>query len=168
MDATVAAIICRDDARQVWVRAILWHPTKVALRLSITTLIDTGCGGGSYCSEAFINAVRDNCFHGDSIVSQRGKGSLRAANPTDSQIPPMEVIGSVRLPLLFPPDDKVRIITFRVVRKLPYGCIVGASFLRQNASVLSFGNEGGFKPEPASPWVPFVSNGVSPKLTLQK
>ena len=80
----------------------------------------------------------------------------------------MQVVGSARLPILFPPDEKVRTITFRVVRKLPYGCIVGASFLKRNASVLSFGHEGGFKPEPSSPWIPFLSQGGAPKLISRK
>ena len=160
------AVTAKDDTKQVWVQAVLWHPTRVTLHLSISVLVDTGCGGGSYCSEAFIAAVQKHCFHGDSVVSATGRGTLRAANPKDSQVPPMQVIGSARLPILFPPDEKVRTITFRVVRKLPHGCIVGASFLKRNASVLGFGNEGGFKPKPPSPWKFFLHKASPSSLFL--
>ena len=149
------AVTAKDDTKQVWVQAVLWHPTRVTLHLSISVLVDTGCGGGSYCSEAFIAAVQKHCFHGDSVVSATGRGTLRAANPKDSQVPPMQVIGSARLPILFLPDEKVRTITFRVVRKLPYGCIVGASFLNEMLARLALATKGGSSQNLLPPGYPF-------------
>lgn len=46
--------------------------------------------------------------------------------------------------------------------------IVGAAYIRENASILSFGNEGGFKPEQGSHWVPFLSHGFAHKLVPVK
>lgn len=52
--SAVAAIVNNNDAKQVWLR-----------RLSTTTLIYTGCGGGSYCLEAFIKAIPPHSTGGD-------------------------------------------------------------------------------------------------------
>ena len=92
-------------------------------------------------------------------MNTRGKGLLRAANPTNRGVPPMNKLGSIDIPLVFPPEDQVRNVTVRVVEGLPYGSIVGAAFLRQNGSMINFSDEGGFRPTPGSPWVPFVAAG---------
>lgn len=154
--------------KQVWVKALIWHPTSVSRRISVTVLIDTGAGGGNYASEAFIKSIQKHLFNGESIVSTKGKGLLRAANPTDSQVPPMKIIGSAHLPLVFPPEDQVRMLTVRVVDSLPYGLIMGAAFLREKGSVINFGNHGGFKPTPSSPWVPFLTQGQQQPISQRK
>lgn len=133
----------------------------------LTCLVNTGAGGGSFASKSFIQAVQTHAFQGDSIMSKHGKGSLSAANPSDSKVPPMNIVGSAHLPLIFPPEDKVRIVTVRVVEKLPYGFILGAAFLRKHGSIINFGNEGGFKPTPSSPWVPFLTQG-EPEIIVSR
>ncbi|CAM9872207.1 unnamed protein product [Choristocarpus tenellus] len=74
----------------------------------------------------------------------------------------MQVLGSCILPILFPPEDRVHNVTFRVVEGLPYGMVLGAAFCRQNKSVLSFREGEGFRPAPNSPWIPFV-RAVTPR-----
>lgn len=143
-------------AKQVWVKAVVWHPTKVNLRMTIVVLLDTRAGGGNYASAAFIKSVETTARNGQDIVNKRGRGLLTAANPLDSQVPPMNILGSTHLPLVFPPEDQVHIVTVRVVDRLPYGLIIGAAFFRQHGSILNFSDQGGFKPHPASRWIPFL------------
>ena len=66
----------------------------------------------------------------------------------------MNIIGSCDIPLVLMPEDRIRRMTVRMVEGLPYGLILGAAFLRQNASVINFTERGGFKPAPRSSWVP--------------
>lgn len=164
----MAPVNTNSGARQVWVRGIVWHPTKISLRLSVTVLVDTGAGGGNYASQKFIHAVESSFHQEGTIISAAGKGVLSAANPADSNVPPMNILGSVDLPVVFPPDDHVHIISVRVVDRLPYGLIVGAAFMRKNGSVISFLDDDGFKPSPGSPWVPFLSHGRTPSLSGKK
>ena len=94
-------------------------------------------------------------------LSARGKGALHAANPTHCKIPPMRVLGSARIPIVFLPEDCVHNIAVRIVEGLPYGFILGARFFYANKSVLNFGTDKGFKPTPASPWVPFLDKNMT-------
>ena len=41
----------------------------------------------------------------------KGRGALHAANPTHCNIPPMRVLGSARIPIVFLPEDCVHNIT---------------------------------------------------------
>ena len=84
-------------------------------------------------------------------MSPRGQGWLRAANPTNSAVPPMIFLGSCELSLVFSSEDRLRKILVRVVEDLPYGLIIGAAFLRKNGNIISFKAGGGFKPAPESP-----------------
>ena len=84
----------------------------------------------------------------------RRNGLLWAANLIQRGVPPLNVVGSCDIPLVFIPEDRVRRMTVRVVTGLPYGLILGAAFLGQHGSVLNFAEGGGFKPAPESPWVP--------------
>ena len=127
--------------------------------MPVHVLVDTGAGGGNYASESFVRSVERNVRGGQRMISSKGKGWLRAANPTQSGVPPMNIIGSCDIPLVFSPEDRVRRLTVRVVKGLPYGLILGAAFLRQNESVINFAEGGGFKPAPESPWVPLRSAG---------
>ena len=87
---------------------------------------------------------------GQSIVSSRGEGWLRAANPASSATPPMKIAGSCELPLVFRPEHIVRKVLVRVVQDLSYALIIGAAFLRRNRSVTSFAAGRGFKLAPES------------------
>ena len=50
-------------------------------------------------------------------------------------------------------------MTVKVVEELRRGLIVGATFLRQNGSMINFSDGGGFTSTPGLPWVPFVAAG---------
>ena len=91
----------------------------------------------------------------------KGRGALHAVNPTHCNIPPMRVLGSARIPIVFLPEDCVHNITVRIVEGLPYGFILGARFFYANKSILNFGTDKGFKPTPASPWVPFLDKNMT-------
>ena len=67
----------------------------------------------------------------------------------------MDVLGSTSVPITFPPERRTRNIGARVVRGLPYSMILGATFFRNNRSILSFRKNEGFQPSPEAPWVPF-------------
>ena len=94
-------------------------------------------------------------------LSTRGKGALHAANPTHCNIPPMRVLGSARIPIVFLPEDCVHNIAVRIVEGLPYEFILGARFFYANKSILNFGTYKGFKPTPASPWVAFLDKNMT-------
>ena len=94
-------------------------------------------------------------------LSARGKGALHAANPTHCNIPPMRVLGSARIPIVFLPEDCVHNIAARIVEGLPYGFILGARFFYANKSILNFGTDKGFKPTPTSPWVSFLDKNMT-------
>ena len=63
-------------------------PTRSSCRLPVDVLINTGTEGGNYASESFVRSVERNARGGGSIVSSKGKGLLRAANPIQSGVPP--------------------------------------------------------------------------------
>ena len=83
---------------------------------------------------------------------------MGGANSTISAAPPLKISGSCELPLVFSPEDRVCKVLMRVVEDLPYGLIIGAAFLGMHDSIISFAADGGFKPAPESPWVPFISS----------
>ena len=129
-------------------------------RIPVEILLDTGAGGGSYMSVALYCTLRQ--WGGVSQkLSTRGKGALHEANPNHCNIPPMRVLGSARLPIVFLPEDCVHNIAVRIVESLPYEFILGARFFYANKSVLNFGTDKGFKPTPASPWVPFLDRNMT-------
>ena len=115
------------------------------------------CRGGSYMSIALYCTLRRWGGVNQKLSARgKGRGALHAANPTHCNIPPMRVLGSARIPIVFLPEDCVHNITVRIVEGLPYGFILGARFFYTNKSILNFGTDKGFKPTPASPWVPFL------------
>lgn len=140
-------------------RTKLWRPYTRQHSPDITTLLDTGAGGGNYASVAFIESVERTQHGGKSMISTRGKGVLRAANPTNSKVPPMETVGTCILPLTFAPVDRVFKVRVRVVPGLPFGLILGAAFMRTHNSVLLFAGKGTFRPTPDSEVVPFLEYG---------
>ena len=104
--------------------AFLWNAGKRRRGFCTTVLLDTGARGGSYASVCFIRAAERTEYGDKRIVSERGRGRLRAANPTDSGVIPMNIIGTAILPLVFPPVDRVFRAQVRVVEGLPLGLIL--------------------------------------------
>ena len=148
----------RND--QLWVHRTVWHSKRVRPRIPVEILLDTGAGGGSYMSVALYCTLRQ--WGGVSQkLSTRGKGALHAANPTHCNIPPMRVSGSARIPIVSLPEDCVHKIAVSVVEGLPYGFTLGARFFYANRSILNFGTDKGFKPTPASPWMPFLDRNLT-------
>lgn len=141
---------------QAWVQARLWNRrTRQGPRM-ITVLLDTGAGGGNYASASFIREVERMEYGGRNMLSKRGRGHLRAANPQDSNVPPMRILGSCTLFLVFPPMDHVFAVPVREVMGLPCGVIMGAAFFRQNESALFFNGPGWFQPNPTATKVPLL------------
>lgn len=83
---------------------------------------------------------------GTSRLNAKGQGFPHLTNPASSRVPPMSVLGSTAIPLVFDPEDKVRYIPIHVVEWLPYALGLGTSFFARNKSNISFGQHGGFQP----------------------
>ena len=60
-------------------------------------------------SRQFIESIEERDDWGKSLVNVAGKGLLSAANRKDSAVPPMEVVGSCLLPLVFAPVDQTSV-----------------------------------------------------------
>ena len=152
------------SSQKLWVQGRLWDRRKVAGRIPVGILIDTGAGGGDYVSLAFWKSVQSwGSSAGRRKLKRRGKGSLQAANPAGSKVPGMEIMGSTVLPIVLPPEDRARDIAVRIVRDLPYAFILGASFFRAINSVISLGEGKWFQPSPDAPWVPFQPRSAAAK-----
>lgn len=126
--------------------------------LSMSVLLDSGAGGGNYASAAFIRGVERTEYGGRNIVSKRGRGRLRAANPHNSDVPPMRILGTCILFIIFPPVDGIFAASVRVVEGLPFGLVLGTAFMRYHGSSLLFAGPGSghFKPNPHSSLVPLL------------
>ena len=74
-------------------------------RLPIAVLVDTGVGGGNYVPRQFIESIEERDGWGKSLINLTGKSLLSAANPENSAVPPMEVVSSCLLPLVFATVD---------------------------------------------------------------
>ena len=117
----------RHRNEQLWVHGTVWHSKRVRPRIPVEILLDTGAGGGSYMSVGLYCTLRQ-WGRVSQKLSTRGKGALHAANSTHCNIPPMRVLGSARIPIVFLPEDCVHNIAVRIVEGLPYGFILGARF----------------------------------------
>ncbi|CAB1118123.1 unnamed protein product [Ectocarpus sp. CCAP 1310/34] len=150
---------------QLWVAGQIWHRHRRRRPRKVEILLDAGTGGGSYISLSLWRGLKRLIRR---RLDESRAGALEAANPRDIDTPPMRILGSVALPVLFDSDARVRDVEVHVVDGLPYGFIVGADFFRRNASVLDFSSSRGFRPVPAPPWVPllsiapYASNAASP------
>ena len=111
-------------------------------------------------SRQFIESIEERDCWGKSLINPMGKGLLSAANPKNSAISPMEVVGSCLLRLVFAPVDQIFCVKFRVVKGLPYGMVLGAAFMTDHRSIISFDGEEGFRLTPSSSWVPFAPKEV--------
>ena len=160
--APAFAVAPTKGSHQTWVTAFLWNANRRRRGYRTTVLLDTGAGGGSYASVKFIHAVERTEYGGRRIVSKRGRGRLRAANPTDSGVAPMNIIGTAILPLVFPPVDRIFRARVRVVEGLPFGFILGAAFMRHYSSIIDFEGAGSFKPTKDSRAVPLLPPKPSP------
>lgn len=58
----------------------------------------------------------------------RTEERCRWLTPKGRTILPTKVVGSTIVPVVFTPEDKLRMKEVKVVEDLPYGCILGASF----------------------------------------
>lgn len=87
--------------------AYLWNPATRKRGYIVTVLLDTSAGGGNYTSTKLIRSVERMVYRGKTIVSAKGRRSLRAANPADSGVAPMAIVGTATLPLVFPPEDRI-------------------------------------------------------------
>ena len=70
------------------------------------------------------------------------------------------VVGSCLLTLVFAPVDQIFRVKFSVVKGLPYAMMLGAAFMKDNRSIISFDSEEGFRPTPSSSWVLFAPKEV--------
>ena len=111
-------------------------------------------------SRQFIEPIKERDDWDKSLTNPTGDGLLRAANQKNSAVPPMEVVGSCLLPLVLAPVDQLFRVKFRVVKGLPFEMVLGAAFMTDNQSIISFDGEEGFRPTPSSAWVPFTPKEV--------
>ena len=138
------AVATRPRGHQVWNSGKIYHHRMKKETFPVEVLVDTGAVEGSYMSLAFYHMIAKWGRLVTSIIKD-GQGALHAANPPLNKTPPMRVLGSTLLSLLFPSESRVRRITFRVVDGLPYGLIVGADCTRNEENILDFGPGKGFK-----------------------
>ena len=156
------------NSQQLWVHGKIWGPRRIAGRIPVSVLTDTGAGDGNYVSLGFWKSVQS--WRGKAVsrkLSSRGKGALLAANPDSSGVPGMQIVGWTVLKIVFPREDCVRNILVRVVPDLPYRFILGASFFRANRSVISIEKGKGFQPSPGAPWLPFQSRSAGSKRSKE-
>lgn len=125
-----------------------WNKRTRTGHRTITVLLDTGAGGGNYPSSTLINDVERFQNSGKPMLSKRGLGHLRAANPIGSNAPPMRILGSCTLALVFPPLHRVFEVTVKSVVRLPCVLILGTAF--------SFEGSRWFRPPPTSQREPLL------------
>lgn len=141
---------------QSWVKACLWNPIKRKRGYTVTVLLDTGAGGGNYASVKLIHAVQRHVFGVKRIISKRGQGFLHVANPAKDAVPPMSIVRTAVLPLIFPPVDHVFRTYVRVIADpLPTDPGRGIHAPLQQCSCASKGT-GSFKKSADTPSVPLL------------
>lgn len=155
--------------QQAWVRASLWNKRTSRIGQVITVLLDSGAEGGTSASVPFIRGIEQTEYEGRDMVSKRGRGRLRAANPSDSGVPPMNILGTCVLFLVFPPAGGSFGTKIRVVERLPFGLILGTAFMRRHHSALLFDGPGSgwFRPGAESPRVPLLPWLIPPSRRRQ-
>lgn len=153
---------------QSWVQAHIWNTLSRTKGLSIIVLVDTGAGGGNFVSERLIQAVQRTDFNGQNLASNRGRGFLRAANPADSGVAPMSIVGTTLLALIFLPVDRVFRVRFRVMHALPVGVILGTDFMYRHRSIITFEDSRSFKATPDAQVVPLLLPHAPPNTRLGK
>lgn len=76
----------------------------------------------------------------------------------------MQILKLIKLLFLSSPESKVFTTVVRVVHDLPFGLILGTSFLRSNRSVISLALDEGFQLNPTITWVPLSEHHCCPRL----
>ena len=92
-------------------------------------------------SRQFIELIEERIGWGKSLINPTGTGPLSAANPQNSGVAPMQVVGSCLLPQVFAPVDQIFRVKFSVLKGLPYAIVLGAAFMKDNRSIVSFDGE---------------------------
>ena len=129
-------------SQQAWVRTHLWNKRTRQRGRVLTALLDSGAGGGNYASAKFIHEIEQADYGGRNMISKKGKGRLRAANPENSKEPPMSILGTCLISVVFLPVDKIFAVKVRVVDQLPLSLILGTAFMRRYESSLIFEGPG--------------------------
>ena len=80
--------------------------------------MDSGAGGESFASRKFIQEIEQAEYGGRNMISNKGRGRLRAADPEGGKEPPMTILGTCVLFLVFPPVDDIFATRVRVVDRL--------------------------------------------------
>ena len=88
-------------------RTSLWNRQTRQRGRVVNALLDSGAGGGNFASAKFIHDIEQAQHGGRNMISKRGRGRLRAANPSDSSEPPMAILGTCILHLVFSEFDQV-------------------------------------------------------------
>ena len=107
------------------------HRGRTSQPLPLEVLLDTGAGGGSYFSASLWRSLIKAKII-PSKLDTNDAGTLHAANPSKNNVPPMSILGSTVIPILFATDNCVRRVVIRVVEDLPYGFILRTEFFRTN------------------------------------
>lgn len=123
---------------------------------TVIVLLNTSCSDGCYLRKWIL--TYDNTF-------PCGCRRLHAANLFDSEVPPMYILGSTRVPLIFPPENKVFPMMGRVICKWPHNLLLGENFFPNRRIVTMLAPREGFQPDPSSQWILFLSDAVYPKAS---
>lgn len=151
--------------RQAWNNAVGRYATRTSCRIPVGVLADTGVGGGNYASVASVRSTEHRGRRGQLALCSRGKGWLSAATPFNSAAPPMKVVASCDIPLVFALKDTVRSLSASVVEGLPHGLILGSpsgasTQARKHASAIKLAKRSGrVQPALGSSWILFVPRG---------
>ena len=65
------------------------------------------------------------------------------------------------IPMVLSPMDRVFPISFRIVRDLPYAVVLGAAFMKEHQSTISFREKEGSRPTPEPTLAPFFSHSTN-------
>ena len=104
--------------QQAWVRMHLWNKRTRQRGRVLTVLLDSGAGagGGNYASAKLIHEIDRADYGGRNMISKKG-------NPENSKEPPMSILGTCLISVVFPPVDKIFAVKVRVDDQLPPGLI---------------------------------------------
>lgn len=102
----MSPVVEKATTKQICVKAVVWYPTNLSLRMTVVVLIDMGAGGGNYESTPFMRSIEQNTRGGGCIMSTRRYCLLHAANPTNSAVTPKGIMGSTDILVVFPPEPR--------------------------------------------------------------
>ena len=79
----------------------MWNKRTRQRGRVLTVLLDSGAGGGNYASAKFFHEIEQADYGGRNMMSKKGKGRLREANPENSKEPPMSILGTCLISVVF-------------------------------------------------------------------